>query len=201
MKKVLLLFSLLLLLVPGSTLALNEVNIYFFYNDTCDICKQEEVYLKALQQRYSNIRLYSYETSKEENYKLMLEAREMFNDSRKGVPFTVIADTPYHGFNEASKGSMQNAVYKASNNKYENKLGEKLNITYKDDLEGEVKEYKENSSYTVEEPGEEGTHPDYNEKETSTFKKYQASIVLVGIGIVLAIIYLFIKLLERRGRL
>ena len=200
MKKFLILLIMIFVLVPSNCMALNEVNIYFFHNDNCDICKQEEVYLKALQERYSNIRLYSYETSKQENYDLMLEAREMFNDTRKGVPFTVIADTPYHGFNEASKGSMQNAVYKASNNKYENKLGQKLNISYKDDLEGEVKEYKENSSYKIEEPGEEGTHPDYKEKD-STFKKYQASIVLVGIGIVLAIIYLFVKLLERRGRL
>ncbi len=200
MKKLLLIFSLLLVLIPSNCYALNEVNVYFFYSDTCDICKQEEVYLKALEQRYSNLRIYRYETSNQDNYNLMLEARSLFSDSRKGVPYTVIADSPYHGFNEATKGSMQNAIYKASNNAYENLLGKKLNITYKTDLEGEVKEYKENSNYTIEEQGKEGVHPEVEEFD-STFEKYKASIILVGIGLVLAIIYLFIKLLERRGRL
>ena len=198
MKKIIYLFLLLvIMIVPNSVFALNEVNVYFFYKKTCDICEQERVYLQALQQRYPNMRIYSYEVSDEDNYNIMLEARSLFDDTRTGVPYTVIADTPYHGFSQGIKGNMQKTVYQASLNTYDNKLGEILGITYSSELEGTVEEYTDNASYTIEEAGEEGTHPDYTEY-SSTFKKYQSSIILIGVGLILLIIYLILKIFERR---
>lgn len=197
MKKVFyLLIITLLLVIPNSVYALNEVNVYFFHKKTCDICEQERIYLQALKERYPNMRIYSYEVSDEHNYDLMMQARKIFDDTRTGVPYTVIADTPYHGFSQGIKGNFQRSVYLASTNKYENKVGQMLNLTYKDDLEGTVKEYKENTDYTIEEHGE-GTHPDYTET-TSTFKKYKASIILISSGLVLLIIYLILKIVEKR---
>ena len=72
-----------------------------------------------------------------------------------------------------------------------------LNLSYKDDLEGTVQEYKENSDYTIEEKGEGGTHPDYTDNSFS-FKRYKASIILIGSGLILLIIYLILKISERR---
>ena len=197
MKKILyLLLIAFLLVIPNSVYALNEVNVYFFHKKTCDICEQERIYLQALKDRYPNMRIYSYEVSDEHNYELMQQARNIFNDTRTGVPYTVIADTPYHGFSQGIKGNFQRSVYLASTNKYENKVGQMLNLTYKDDLEGEVQEYKENSDYVIEEKGE-GYHPTYTET-SSTFKKYKASIILIGSGLILLVIYLILKIVERR---
>ncbi len=191
-----LLIIVFVLSIPNSVYALNEVNVYFFHKKTCDICEQERIYLQALKERYPNMRIYSYEVSDEINYELMVKARGIFNDTRTGVPYTVIADTPYHGFSQAIKGNFQRSVYLASTNKYDNKVGQMLNLTYKDNLEGTVQEYKENSDYTIEEHGE-GTHPDYTEY-SSTFKKYRASIILIGSGLILLIIYLILKIVEKR---
>ena len=58
---------LLLLIVPNHVLAVNEVNVYLFYQDSCDICKQEKVYLEALKERYPNMRVYSYEVGDSSN--------------------------------------------------------------------------------------------------------------------------------------
>ncbi len=196
-KAIYLLIITVLLLIPNSVYALNEVNVYFFHKKTCDICEQERIYLQALKDRYPNMRIYSYEVSDEHNYELMQEARSIFNDTRTGVPYTVVADTPYHGFNQGMKGNIQRSVYLSSTNKYENKVGQMLNLTYKDDLEGTVQEYKENSDYVIEEKGENGTHPNYTET-SSTFKKYRASIILIGSGLVLLIVYLILKIVERR---
>ena len=198
MKKLLYSFLFLIMFIPSSVFATNEVNVFFFHSNNCDFCNQEKAYLEALKERYPNMRIYSYEVSDSHNKELMLQARKLFDDNREGVPFTVIADTPFHGFNQASKGNMQRAVYLASINKYENKLGKEFNISYRDDLQIEVKEYKENSDYTIEERGE-GHHPNYNEeKSETTLKKYQASIILIGSGLFLLVIYLILKIKERR---
>ena len=201
MKKILLLILIAFLLIPIDCFAtVNEVNIYFFHSATCDICKQEKTYLQALKDRYPNIRVYEYETSdNEDNYKLMREIKNLYGESRTGVPFTVIADTPYHGFSEAVKCKMQKVIYAASYNAYENKTGQKLGISYRRDLEGDVEEYKEQSTYSIEEKGTEGKHPkpkQYN----SRYEKYKASIILISLGLLLALICLIIKIKERRER-
>ena len=129
----------------------------------------------------------------------MREIKNLYGESRTGVPFTVIADTPYHGFSEAVKCKMQKVIYDASYNAYENKAGQKLGITYRTDIEGDVEEYKEQSTYSIEEKGTEGKHPkpkQYN----SRYEKYKASIILISLGLVLAFICLIIKIKERRDR-
>ena len=198
MKKILyLLIICMVLIMPSQVFALNEVNVFFFHKDTCDICKQEKVFLEALREKYPNMHVYSYEVSDENNYNIMKQARGVFGDTREGVPYTVIADTPFHGFNEASKCKMQKALYEASVNPYANKLGKAFNITYRNDLEGTVEEYKEGESYTVEEKGTEGKHPK-QESYSSDKKKYTASIILISSGLILLIIYLILKIAERR---
>ena len=197
MKKFLYLLILLMVFIPSSVFATNEVNVYFFHKDTCDFCEQERIYLQALKDRYPNMRIYSYEVSDESNYQLLLKARKIFNDTRTTVPFTVVADTPVNGFNQNTKGNIQRLVYQASLNKYENKVGQMLNISYKDDLDIEVKEYKDNADYVIEEKGKEGKHPKatvYN----SNIKKYKVSIILVTAGLVLLMIYLYLRKKERR---
>lgn len=200
MKKILFMIGLFILVfVPGNVFALNEVNVYFFYSETCNICEQERVYLQALKQdRYPNMRIYSYEvTNDSDNFELMRQAKEMFNESRTGVPYTVIGDTPLFGFSQGAKGNFQRAVYNASKTKYENKLGNKLGISHRTDLEGEVVEYKENSEYKIEEgSGKQRTVTPI--KDSSIFKKYKSSMILVACGVVLLIVYIVLALRDRK---
>ena len=204
MKKILILSALfIILLIPHKVSALNEVNIYFFHKDTCSICEQERVFLKALQQdRYPNIRVFYYEINDTDNYNLMLQAKSMFNEKSDGVPFTIIADTPYLGFNQGLKGSFQKAIYRASVNKYENKFGQKIGATYRTDLQGSVQEYKDNANYQVEETSGKVHEPTKTPKEkTSKFIKYRNSIILVSIGLVLGIVFVVLSIIEyRKGK-
>ena len=105
-------FLFVLFLIPSKAFALNEVNVYFFHSDTCNICEQERIYLQALKQdRYPNMRIHYYETSDPDNFKLMEEAKQLYGITQNGVPFTVIADTPYTGFSQGIKGEFQRTVY------------------------------------------------------------------------------------------
>ena len=198
MKKLLFLSILLLMvLIPTNCFALNEVNVYFFHDDDCSICEQERVYLQALQKdRYPNMRIYSYEIGTETNHNLMLQAKKLYNESRTGVPFTIVGDKVFYGFSQGVKGEFQQAVYTYSNNKYENKLGQQIGISYKTDLEGTVQEYKENSNYTVEETSGKETTP--TKKKNPDISKYTNSIILVSAGIILFVIYIVLKIRERR---
>ena len=196
MKKILFLLCFCIFsFLPRKVFALNEVNIYFFHSDNCDICKQEKVYLEALKERYPNMRVYAYEISDPTNYQYMLDAKEMFQQTGVGVPFTVIGDSAYYGFSEARKGTFQKQIYEYSNQKYKNELGQKLGITYRTDLEGTVQDYKENDSYQVEESSGISRKPAKNQ---NIYDKYKVSFYLVIAGIILSIIAFVLYQVDKR---
>ena len=188
----------LLLVIPNNVFAINEVNVYFFHSDACDICNQEKIYLEALKQRYPNMRIYSYEVGDTTNNELMEKAKKMFNINSSGVPFTVIGDKAYLGFSQSKKALFQKMVYEYSKTSYQNKLGKELGISYRNDLEGKVEEYKDNSDYVIEETsGKSHT----TTKSEPTYDKYKVSIYLITVGVILAFIAYVIHLLEKRGRI
>lgn len=198
-KMIVIIFMFILLLIPNSeVLAINEVNIYFFYDDGCSICEQEKIYLEALKKRYPNMRVYFYEVSDANNNNLMVKAKNMYNLSTSGVPFTVIGDKAYLGFSQTKKALFQKTVYEYSKTAYENKLGKELGISYRKDLEGEVEEYKDNADYIIEETSGKTHTTSQNEP---TFDKYKVSIYLIIAGIILAFIVCIIHLLEKRDRI
>lgn len=199
MKKIkVFLILFLMILIPTNVWAINEVNIYFFHSNTCDICKQEKIYLDALKERYPNIRIYQYEINDINNYELMKKAKSMYNQASNGVPFTVIGDKSYLGFSQSKKALFQKTVYEYSKTTYKNELGILLGINYRTDLDGEVKEYKDNSEYQIEETSK-NTH--ITTKKEKSYDKYKISIYLVGVGFILAILALIIHLFEKRGRI
>lgn len=190
---------LLMLLIPSNVFATNEVNIFFFHSSSCDVCNQEKVYLEALKQRYPNMRVYSYEINDSSNNELMLKAKNMYNETRSGVPYTVIGDSAYLGFSQANKALFQRKVYEYSKNSYQNKFGRELGISYRNDLTDEVKDYKNNDQYQIEESSGNIRKPSKIKK--SGYDKYLVTIILVSAGVVLAIIAFIIRLMEKRGRL
>lgn len=198
MKKSKFIFILLIMSIfPFNVFATNEVNIYFFTDD-CSLCKQEEIYLQALKQRYPNIRVYTYEISDDKNNSIMLEAKKIYNINNDDIPFTVIGDSAYLGFYQNQKAIFQKKIYEYSNNKYKNELGIKLGISYKTDLDYKVEEYKENDTYTIEETsGNTHTTTSVN----SEYNKSKISFYLISAGVVLAFIAFILNRLEKRGRI
>lgn len=203
MKKFIFGFLFLLLLLPSKTFALNEVNIYFFYNNGCNYCSQEKPYLEALKERYFNIRVYSYDVSSDINANLMKQAKELYGIDESGIPFTIIGDSTFLGFSQSKKCEMEKKIYEYSYHSYENKFGKNLgNIGYRTDLKGDVKNYYDESNYVVEETGQEITTITKEEKPTIwNNSKYRASIILVGIGLFLALIVFILGILERKRRI
>lgn len=201
MKKIKFLFIIMLmLLVPSNVFALNEVNVYFFYDGTKQnsLCNQEKVYLEALKdERYPNMRIYFYEVNDEENEELMKKAKTMYNVKENTIPFTIVGDMSVVGFSQNQKALIQKTVYEYSTKTYGNKFGKSVGITYRNDLEGTVKEYKTNAEYVVEET----SGKDRTVKTSSSFDKYQVTFYLVVAGVVLAFIAYLIHLMEKKGRI
>ena len=61
-KKCLFIFILFVMFFPIKVFALNEVNLYLFWGNGCPHCEDEMTFLNELEQRYTNIRIYKYET-------------------------------------------------------------------------------------------------------------------------------------------
>ena len=200
MKKILvLIFILIVLIIPNSVYALNEVNIYFFYSDNCNYCSQEKAYLEALKERYPNIRIYSYNVNGDSGNDLMKQAKVLYNVTESGVPFTIIGDTTFLGFSQSKKCSMEDAIYKYSYNKYDNKFGTQiLTIGYSTELTGDVQKHYDESDYVIEEVGEKKETTTVTSEHKSMEKKYNASIMLAGIGIICLACVIFISYFERK---
>ncbi|MBQ2640255.1 MAG: hypothetical protein IJF92_05820 [Bacilli bacterium] len=129
-KKLLLVLSLLLLLIPINSLALSKdykdvvssitneniekdkVNIYLFRGEGCPHCKEEEIWLSKIKNIYKDkINIYDYEVwHNKDNALLMKEVGKKFNYNVKGVPFTIIGDKYYVGFSETIKSDIKSRI-------------------------------------------------------------------------------------------
>ena len=74
MKKFVKIILLLIIIILSTNIVKAEeknlVNIYFFHSNTCPHCKAERKLLDELENKYNNIKIYSYEISEEKNLKL-----------------------------------------------------------------------------------------------------------------------------------
>ena len=124
-----LLFLLIIFLVNISFVYANSdknlVNIYLFHSDTCPHCKEEIKFLDELEEEYNNIRIYKYEIGNTENLKLLEEVSNLYDTPVMGVPFTVIGDKYFKGFNyENYHERFIAAIDFYSNNGYRDRVGE-----------------------------------------------------------------------------
>lgn len=79
----------------------DKVTIYFFHGDGCPHCAEENIKLNELLKKYSkDIEIKKYEVwNSSFNNNLMLKAKEYFSVNQSGVPFTVIGDKYFLGYN------------------------------------------------------------------------------------------------------
>lgn len=97
----------------------NTVTLYFFHGDGCPHCEEEMKWLNDIAIKYSNLVIKGYEVwYDEENNALMEEVKERLNVTSPGVPFTVIGDKHFLGFNHSIGNSMETQIRFCSKHTY-----------------------------------------------------------------------------------
>lgn len=85
----------------------DKVNIYVFRGGSCSHCLDAIVYFANIVNEYGNkFNLITYEVwTNQDNSNLMNEVAKVFSETVSGVPYIVIGDKTYSGFDETSMSS------------------------------------------------------------------------------------------------
>lgn len=112
MKKLLLILTLLLIL-PFSKVTAKEVTATLFYGEGCPHCAEEEKYLTTLKyQLGENLNIEKYEVwNNQENNELFSKVRNALNENHDGVPFLVIGNKSFMGFNDDTAKDIKKTVF------------------------------------------------------------------------------------------
>lgn len=117
LKNILILFLISLLFIPSVQAKENKVKLYLFYSSTCPHCAKEKKYLKELEKKYDNLKIYKYEVSEGNNSHIFELVDESLNDKNQYVPYTIIGTYSLVGFNEDTKDKIVKYIEECS--KYE----------------------------------------------------------------------------------
>lgn len=82
----------------------NEVPVYFFRGEGCPHCEEAEQWFSSIEEELgSYFKIVDYETwYNEENADLMQKVAEARGEEAEGVPYIIIGDKSWNGFDEAS---------------------------------------------------------------------------------------------------
>lgn len=124
------------LFIPFKIQAKENVNIYLFHLDTCPHCKEEKAFLNELTEKYDNIKIYQYEVSDTNNNLLLDKVKKLFNNNRPYVPFTVIGNMSFEGYNSDIGLKIENAIKYYSEEQHQDVVGDLINgiITENDQI-------------------------------------------------------------------
>jgi thiol-disulfide isomerase/thioredoxin len=100
--------------------AKDRIMAYYFWAEGCPHCKDEKVFLTALQQKYPQLEIRSFEVKKNrENAALFTRIAETYSISIKGVPATFIGGLPpiigYLGDRSSGRDIEQHVLYCRTN--------------------------------------------------------------------------------------
>jgi glutaredoxin len=116
MRKFLIIFSIILFSFLGIfsiSDASEPVNAYLFTAEGCPHCAKEQIFLKSIQEKYSNLEIKSFEISKNaQNVLYIQEVAKALGVSAGSVPFLIIGDQPFIGFSEKLSPSVIEAKIK-----------------------------------------------------------------------------------------
>lgn len=107
---ILLFFSSFNFAVSDSLIMSNSefVDVHFFWQNGCRHCKSEKVFLDALEEKYSFVRIHDYEISQSrENFELMISMAMERDSDYSGVPLLFVGSESFLGWaDESSTGYM-----------------------------------------------------------------------------------------------
>ncbi len=79
-----------------------KVDLYLFWGDGCPHCAKEEIFLKSIESKYPDLRMQKFEVwNHQSNANLMLKVAKELGANAGGVPFTIIGDQYFSGFDES----------------------------------------------------------------------------------------------------
>ena len=112
LKKILFILTLFLVL-PFTKVNAEEVTVTLFYGDGCPHCSHEKQYLDILKyQLGDNLNIEQYEVwNNDENNELLSKVRATFNDDNTGVPFLVIGNKFFSGYNDDIAKEIKKTIF------------------------------------------------------------------------------------------
>lgn len=110
-KKIFLIITFLLLLIPLNVNAQTKIDIHLFYSKTCPHCKAEKEYLQQLEKDKDNIDIHLYEiTDNKDNRTLLKRVQDIIEAPSNYVPYTVIGNKHFQGFSNDTKLKIENTI-------------------------------------------------------------------------------------------
>lgn len=110
--------------------ALNPVNAYFFYGDSCPHCAKELLYLQTVKIIYPNLKIKKFEIYRNfDNAKLLQETGWKLGINVSGVPCLIIGDKHFIGYAEGiTSAQIEAQINKCSKTKCPDSIAEILGI-------------------------------------------------------------------------
>ncbi|MCC7552532.1 hypothetical protein KO317_02595 [Candidatus Micrarchaeota archaeon] len=90
-----------------------QVDLYLFWSHGCPHCEHEKDFLETLEIKYSNLNIHEFEVSRNKtNFDLMIKMADKLNTTVTGVPFTIVGDNYFKGWNseETTGKSIEQAI-------------------------------------------------------------------------------------------
>lgn len=112
--------------LPGVVYNKNKVNIYLFWGDGCPHCENEKEFFEKIEKEYGQYyTLHTYEVwYNDDNQNIFNQFASAMGDNISGVPYTIIGNKSFKGFNE----SYEEELLKAITSQYKNSYDVYLNV-------------------------------------------------------------------------
>ena len=128
MKKIVLFLLCLFLFSPVISAEEKYINIYLFHSKTCNHCKDELTWFDEYLKNNSNVVLYEYEISENDNIQKYYDVQEILDYNSSGVPFLVIGEEAVVGFSDSLRTRIETLINYYLENDYVDEVGEYLNV-------------------------------------------------------------------------
>jgi glutaredoxin-related protein len=81
----------------------NEISLFLFYKDRCPHCLREKEFLKKIEPKYPELKIFYVNIANKNNYQFLRDEKQRLDIRGSGVPVTIIEDRYFIGF--ADEGS------------------------------------------------------------------------------------------------
>lgn len=101
-----------------------KINVYVFWGNGCPHCEDLYTFFNNLDAKYkAYFNIYSFEVwDNTENNKFMKEMASKLNEEVSGVPYTIIGNKSYSGYNESLGKTIKKAILEEYKNKGKNDI-------------------------------------------------------------------------------
>ncbi len=98
-----------------------KVNIYFFWGKGCPHCEEAFEFFESINDEYNKYyNIYAFEVwFNQDNAKLMKRFAEAMDDIISGVPYTIIGEKTFSGFDNSMKNEFKKVIKKQAFNSFD----------------------------------------------------------------------------------